>query len=227
MIRDGSFCLGIEAATPVVSVALRAGGRSWLHEETGAKPSRAVFAWITALLAEARVELADLHFVAIGVGPGSFTGLRVAAAAAQSFGFVTSMPVVRVSTLAVLAMGAARQSGGGPIAVALDAQRGQVYRGVYRRDGEQWINESPDGLYDAADAAANLPAGAVLAGDGWRLVDSVAEAPPAISSARLFDLNPSAADLLDLAGESFRRGEYVTAFDAIPNYVRENVAGSR
>lgn len=79
---------------------------------------------IDAALAEAGLPLEAVERVAVTVGPGSFTGIRVGVAAARGLALALGIPVVGVSTLAVLS---AAESGGAPVVVAIDAKRGEVY----------------------------------------------------------------------------------------------------
>lgn len=87
---------------------------------------------IAALLAEARLTVADIELYAVAAGPGSFTGLRVGIAAIQGMALATGRKVVPVSALdALAACDAARAPGAGPIAAWMDAQRGQVFAALY------------------------------------------------------------------------------------------------
>jgi len=79
---------------------------------------------IDAALAEAGLPLEAVERVAVTVGPGSFTGIRVGVAAARGLALALGIPAVGVSTLAVLA---AAKTGDAPVVVAIDAKRGEVY----------------------------------------------------------------------------------------------------
>lgn len=81
---------------------------------------------IDAALDAASIELSALGRIAVTVGPGSFTGIRVGVAAARGLGLALAVPVVGVTTLEVMARAATAASGRGAIAV-IDAKRGEVY----------------------------------------------------------------------------------------------------
>ena len=114
-------------------------------------------------MGEAGLAFADLDRIAVTVGPGSFTGLRVGIAAARGFGLVTGCELVGIGTLDVHAAEAQAIAPGRPVLVLLDARRDEVYGQLFDADG------SPAGEAAVADAAVfarRLPADAVLAGSG-------------------------------------------------------------
>lgn len=123
--------LAFDTATPAVTVAVH-DGRSVLAElaETGATRHGELLApAITAVLAEAGADRADLTDIAVGVGPGPFTGLRVGLVSARMLGAVLDVPVHGVCTLDVLAVGAGIDT---DFLVATDARRKEVYWAAYR-----------------------------------------------------------------------------------------------
>ncbi|MGR8922068.1 MAG: tRNA (adenosine(37)-N6)-threonylcarbamoyltransferase complex dimerization subunit type 1 TsaB, partial [Gammaproteobacteria bacterium] len=123
--------LALETATSACSVALSTAdacvGRHAIVEQ---RHTECLFEMIDETLAEAGVARTALDAVAFGIGPGSFTGVRVAAATAQGIAAARNLPVVGISTLAVLAATATGAEGGAVLA-ALDARRGEVYVAAY------------------------------------------------------------------------------------------------
>ncbi len=123
--------LAIESATDVASVALACNGHT--HQKTvlgGLARAEGVLALIRPLLAETEVSLGALDVIAFGQGPGSFTGLRVAASIAQGLAFALDRPVAAVSSLQALAHAA----GGGRVLAALDARQEELYYGYFTQD---------------------------------------------------------------------------------------------
>jgi tRNA threonylcarbamoyladenosine biosynthesis protein TsaB len=219
-------CLAIETATELPSAALLHAGQITLREAPGLRaPSRSVFEWVLELLGDAGVSLAELHCIAFGAGPGSFTGVRVAVALAQGLGYSRGLPLCPVSTLAALAAGVDHARGADGVACCLDARMGEVYFGIYRGDSEQGVQTvSADALL--RPEAVSLPAAGkfLAAGPGWAaypaLTDRLATRFSAVDAARL----PSAADVARLARPRFLAGKVVSPAQALPNYLRDRVA---
>jgi tRNA threonylcarbamoyladenosine biosynthesis protein TsaB len=124
--------LALDTATPAVTVALHDGDRV-LAEHTRVDPMRhgeVLAPAVAQVLADAAADRRDLTAVAVGVGPGPFTGLRVGLVTARTLGAVLGVEVHGVCTLDVLAAGA---EGDGPFVVATDARRKEVYWAAYDR----------------------------------------------------------------------------------------------
>jgi tRNA threonylcarbamoyladenosine biosynthesis protein TsaB len=176
--------LGIETATTVCGVALVQNGgllaersveQRYAHAET-------LFGFLDDVLEESRVRMRDLHGIAVSIGPGSFTGLRIGVSVVKGLHMATGIPVVAVPTLEALAdAGAteAREAGADTMLAVLDARRGEVYwqlfdvnaRGVTPRTDvsdvqvERLADRIPDGRMALTGEARLLVAGA-LAGAG-------------------------------------------------------------
>ncbi|GAB3515217.1 tRNA (adenosine(37)-N6)-threonylcarbamoyltransferase complex dimerization subunit type 1 TsaB [Pseudoxanthomonas daejeonensis] len=219
--------LAFETATEACSVALYLDGQ--VRERFEIAPRRhaeLALPWADALLAEAGVARTQLDAIAVGRGPGAFTGVRLAIALAQGVALALDRPVVPVSTLAVLAAGAA-VAGPARILATIDARMGEVYAGAFLREG--------DGLA-ALDVERVLAPGAVElpADDGgeWQGVGTGFAAADGLLAQRLQSrlaavdaaALPRAADLARLAAAAFARGEAVAAERAEPAYLRDNVA---
>ena len=157
--------LGIESSGPRGGVALLEGDRL-LGEalfEAGMVHGREIAPSADRLLRAAGRRPADLELIAVDIGPGSYTGLRVGLAAAKGLAFALGRPLIGVPSLDVLAEAAAAQ--GSAIAPALDAKWDQVYGALYEiRAGRterisDMVAERPEAF------AARVPAGTVVVGD--------------------------------------------------------------
>jgi len=175
----------------------------------------------------ARVELvpAKLHCVAFGCGPGSFTGVRIAAAAAQGIAFAQSLPVCRISTLAAMAVAAGAPARSAPVAVCLDARQGEVYLGLYGWDSfGQPAALQPDALLQPADLLLAIKHGPMLAGgNGWSEWPDMQVRNKSLVAGVLPDVWPDALAVLAIARGQFACGQFVAPAEAIPNYVRNQV----
>lgn len=157
--------LGLDTATPAVTVALADGERVLAESSTvdARRQGELLAPGIAAVLAEAGVDRRALEGIAVGVGPGPFTGLRVGVVTARTLGAVLRIPVLGVCTLDALALDADLD---GRFRVATDARRREVYWAAY--DGPPL----PDARAGAAPAPESAPvsgpAPAPAAAPPWR-----------------------------------------------------------
>ena len=218
--------LAFETATEACSVALYLDGQ--VRERFEVAPRRhaeLALPWADALLAEAGIARAQLDAVAVGRGPGAFTGVRLAIALAQGIALALDRPVVPVSTLAVLAAAAA----GGPanILACIDARMGEVYAGAFVRDGETLAALDDERVL--APGAVVLPVapdgawqglGTGFAAAGGLLGERLGASLECVDATAL----PRAADLARLAAAAFARGQALAPERVEPAYLRDNVA---
>ncbi|KAF1686537.1 tRNA (adenosine(37)-N6)-threonylcarbamoyltransferase complex dimerization subunit type 1 TsaB [Pseudoxanthomonas broegbernensis] len=222
--------LAFETATEACSVALYLDGE--VHERFEIAPRRhaeLALPWAEALLAEAGIARARLDAIAVGRGPGAFTGVRLGIALAQGIALALDLPVVPVSTLAVLAAGAHAQ---GPerILAAIDARMGEVYVGAFLREGDAVAALGAERvLRPEAVALAEVAGGGDAAwqgvGTGFAAAEGVlarhlSPAPAGVDAQAL----PRAATLARLAAAAHARGQAVAPERAEPAYLRDNVA---
>lgn len=113
------------------------------------------------VMAEASMAFNDLDRVAVTVGPGSFTGLRVGLSVVRGFGLVLQKPVIGITTLEAIAAGCRDLAHGKPLTVALKAKGDEVYAQHFSTDGTA---ASDAAVYAAADLLQGLPEGSFLAG---------------------------------------------------------------
>jgi tRNA threonylcarbamoyladenosine biosynthesis protein TsaB len=198
------------------------GGLVERSAEGAARHSVHVLPLLAAVLGEAGLRPADLAAVAFTRGPGPFTAGRISTATAQGLGLALGVPLLPVSTLAALA----HASGAPRVAAALDAGQGEVYWGLYQRDGDgHWGLAAPEEVAPP-DAVARPDGGEWLgAGLGWAahgaaLAERLGE--------RLTDTVPEltvAARAVAAVGAAERaRGVAVAPAEALPTYLRASYA---
>ncbi len=174
------------------------------------------------LLVESGLALTQFDAVAFGRGPGLFTGLRIGAGVVQGLAFGADLPVVPVSSLAALAQGLDTER----TLSAFDARMSQVYWGAYVRNAQGMV-ELVGGECVVAPQCVPLPetGGWHGAGSGW---DQYSDALAARLGTRLVgwrrDCYPLARHVAQLGAMGFVDGCTVAAEDALPVYIRDEVA---
>jgi tRNA threonylcarbamoyladenosine biosynthesis protein TsaB len=181
---------------------------------------------VDELLAAAGLRAAALDAIAFGAGPGSFTGVRIAAAVTQGIALAHDLPVARISTLAALAQGAWREHGARRLFPAIDARKQQIYWAHYQiiDDDATVTCINPDTL-GPADSLA-IPTAGTWAGIGsaWTVYRDrlTALAGPLVEPIGSI-LYPHAADIAALGCGAVESGELVDADLALPIYLRPGV----
>ncbi|HWG11555.1 MAG TPA: tRNA (adenosine(37)-N6)-threonylcarbamoyltransferase complex dimerization subunit type 1 TsaB [Rhodanobacteraceae bacterium] len=217
--------LSIETATEACSVALLHGDA--LIDRSEIAPRRhaeLVLPMADALLAEAGIPRSAIDGIAVGRGPGAFTGVRLAISVAQGLAFALDVPVVTVSSLAALAMQAPRDAEA--TLALIDARMGEVYAGAFRFDA-RGLAQPLDG--ERVTRAENLALPQAtdwnVIGSGWDAYrDAVAmrlPAPPRWAEGARF---PQARDVARLALPKFEAGDVLPPERALPVYLRDKVA---
>jgi tRNA threonylcarbamoyladenosine biosynthesis protein TsaB len=162
--------------------------------------AEALMPMVAEVMAEAALPFADLDLIAATTGPGSFTGVRIAIAAARGLALVTKAKLFGSDSLTVMANMAAEGLGGEPFAVAVDARRDMIYFGLYDSTAQKL--EGPL-LITPAEAANMLPAKLQVAvGSGAALLAEAASLRGVSVAAKLPELQPRAEALARIAGES-------------------------
>jgi len=223
--------LAIETATEACSCALRVEGEVLsAHEVAPRRHAELILGMVSRLLGEAGFRLRDLDGVAFGRGPGSFTGVRIAAAVAQGLAFGAERAVVPVSSLNALAQGALRERGARRVLAAFDARMGEVYWGAYEADaGDRMrplVEECVCAPGDVPVPAA--PHGWLGSGGGWGVHAEALRA--ALGAATLGEepaRRPHAVDVATLGADVLARGGGVAPDEALPVYLRDQVVRRR
>jgi tRNA threonylcarbamoyladenosine biosynthesis protein TsaB len=119
--------------------------------------AEALMPLIATVMSAARTEFADLDRIAVTVGPGSFTGLRVGVSAARGIGLATAKPVVGLTTLSALAVPVIDSDDTKSVLAAIDARHGNVYMQLFGPGGRTLVAPRVAHLRDAVRAAMASP----------------------------------------------------------------------
>jgi tRNA threonylcarbamoyladenosine biosynthesis protein TsaB len=218
--------LAIDTSTDCCSVAASRGEAFFFHSEPALRrQAEKVLVMVEDLLAEARLELGQIEGIAYGEGPGSFTGLRIAAGVTQGLAFARGIGVVGVGSLLALAEDAAEQGQEEKVIACIDAHMGEVYHAAYRRAGSRWEEVSAPGVYKPEVVPVPSGRGWMGCGDGFaahreRLATRLRDCVSVIRAEAV----PTARAVLKLAMPRFAAGEARDAEAAVPVYLRDKVA---
>lgn len=235
--------LGIETATPQVGVAIADENDvlASLHAGGDRRHAEALVPSISFVAEQAQVTLRDLDAVAVDVGPGLFTGLRVGLATAKAVAHACQIPLIGVTSLEVLAFGARFDTR--HILATVDARRSEIFHATYRgtHDGagvmcvvSPAVDEparvvdrlAEPGVVDrlaepgVVDRLAEPGMGYLAVGDGALRYRELFEAVPEIGLAPKSMCHPSAAVLAELAHTRAANGEFASPLDLVPLYLR-------
>lgn len=219
--------LAIETATDACSVALAVDGRvvataSLLMPRRHAEE---LVPLIQSMVQHAGWSLADLAYVAVSAGPGSYTGLRIGVSTAKGLCYATGSALVAAPTLEALARRVEPFAAPGDVIVAaFDARRSMIYGAAFVVEDERRLRclAGPE-ADDAAAFAALLPQNG---GTTWMVGDGSAKLAAEVSDdgVRCLDIAPSASTVAVVGHERWLRGatEDLASFE--PQYLREFVA---
>jgi tRNA threonylcarbamoyladenosine biosynthesis protein TsaB len=174
------------------------------------------------IINQAEIQLREVDGFGVAIGPGSFSGIRVGLAAVKGIALALGKPVVSVSSLDVLAWQGLAEGEQG--AAVIDARRGEIFTGVYRKDMNRVeLRESPS-LIRIADFGKLIER---ISSDGLAIcMEREMESLPA-SSSRALDIRiviPSASACALLAGEGFKAGQAQDVHSIAPLYIRRSDA---
>jgi tRNA threonylcarbamoyladenosine biosynthesis protein TsaB len=194
--------LALEFSSARRSVALARGELVLAEavEHSGGRGTSA-FGLIEKVLADARAKREDIEVIAIGLGPGSYTGIRAAIAVAQGWQLARGVHLLGLGSMESLAAEAQAQKKCGAVNLVVDAQRGEFYLSGWNISGEQRMETAPLKIVTAAEVQARLARGEMCAG-------------PEMQCA----LFPSAATVAQLA---VGRADFVRGEKLEPIYLRE------
>ena len=218
----GPRILGVECATRALGLAVFEGGqlRAEVARDVHGHHAEHLLPELDRLLALLEWAPDDLDGIAVSIGPGSFTGLRVGLATVKGIAFGGDPPVVPVSTLAGIAAGAAPLPG--PVAALLDARRGEVYAGVWSCPGAPEADLVAESVYRPEELAECLPDGTRMAvGEGAEPVaKALVELRPDVSPLGAPVGNARAETIARIGSALLADGAGLPADQLVPRYLR-------
>ena len=224
--------LALDSSSDACSAALICDGTvTGLFEMAAKSHTQRLLPMVDEVLHQAGCDKRELDAIAFGRGPGSFTGLRICLGVVQGLAFGLQVPVIPVSTLAAMATGYYRAGDDkkhqNPVLVALDARMNEVYWGLFQFNPHSSLPTALNAEFVMSPANVLHQDQVKLCrhqltglGPGWHYEDLQQLSPLALE----MSVYPDAADMVRIADELLARGESVSAMDAQPVYLRDEVS---
>lgn len=213
--------IAIETATSACSVALCCADKIFSRSEIGNNiHSKVLLEMVNSVLCEAGIDAKSIDAVAVGQGPGSFTGLRIGIGVAQGLAYGAACPMIGISSLDALAM---QSTSGGTVLAGIDARMGEVYWARYLKGGVELSRQGEVCVSPPTEIQSEIRC--TLVGNAW------GEYKNQLNSDLLEKANhlkqiiyPNATALLELSIPKYKAKSWVSALGFVPEYVRNNVA---
>jgi len=223
--------LAIDTSTEACSAALSINGEiSERYEIAPRKHAELILPMIDELLTDAGCTLTQMDAIAFGRGPGAFTGVRIGTGVVQGLAFSIDRPVVPVSSLAAMAYGAMAEFKTDNVLAGIDARMGEVYWGVYQRSADGGVQLLDDECVckpvETFVPEDTLPESGswIGAGTAWQTYgDELIARYKGLFSEHHSEVFPHARDIAALGELAVEAGEVVSAEEAQPIYLRNNV----
>lgn len=218
--------LAFETATEACSVALYIDGE--VHERFDVVPKQhtaLALPWAEQLLAEAGIKKSQIDAIGVGIGPGAFTGVRLAVALVQGIALALDKPVLPVSTLAALAMQGVDLKPD-TILAAIDARMGEIYCAAFQVDKDGLVSSVSEEVVIAPDAYRHPGEHPVVGvGTGFSAINNTLQSNlgPLLLHCRA-DALPHASDIARIAARDFKLGKMISPDFLEPAYLRNKVA---
>jgi tRNA threonylcarbamoyladenosine biosynthesis protein TsaB len=218
--------LALDTCTECCSVALSINEQLFTNlQMTQRGHSELILGMMDELFADSGASIADVEALAFGRGPGSFTGVRVGVGVTQGIAFARDIPVIPVSTLGTVAQAAINTHQVDRVAVAMDARMGEVYVAHFENQGGYAILLDEEKVCPPTEFMPFDDGKWFAAGTGWREYENVLSLNYTSQVIGIDpDLLPNAENLIKLARKQAERGELLPAEQALPVYLRDNVA---
>lgn len=224
-----ALILCIETGTDICSVGLVNNGEllSLRESDSGRDHAKRVAVFVDELLRENDLDPQSLDAIAVGEGPGSYTGLRIGVSFAKGLCYGLNKPLIAVSSLAALARVAMEDYQAGIVDIddwksallcpMIDARRMEVYTAVFNTEGQQLTDTSAEVITEESLSEwRNRTAEFVVFGSG-------ASKCANILNAKLIDITPSVRGMALLAEQKYNAGDFVDTAYFEPYYLKDFV----
>ncbi|PCI45160.1 MAG: tRNA (adenosine(37)-N6)-threonylcarbamoyltransferase complex dimerization subunit type 1 TsaB [Moraxellaceae bacterium] len=215
--------LAIESSGDVCSVAVYFNGS--ISQELTQQPrkhSEFILPAIDGLLSTLGIGLGDLDAIVFACGPGSFTGIRIAAAMTQGLALSHNVPIISVSSLAALAQTAHRKLGLVQVASCVDARINEVYWGVYKEENQLMVLQGTEVVCRPEDIPFDTSNIEIAVGSGVLYKSQVMDRCSSIKGWESLE-NSEAHDVITLGIAQFEQQNFVSVEQAVPVYLRDKV----
>ncbi|HIG41642.1 MAG: tRNA (adenosine(37)-N6)-threonylcarbamoyltransferase complex dimerization subunit type 1 TsaB [bacterium] len=221
--------LAIDTSTNACVLAVSTGRQLFEDAEIVERThSKVILPRIVRLLSEAKLANSELDLIVFGQGPGSFTGLRIGIGVVQGLAFGLEIPVVGISSMACLAQNAFRVNGHKHSIVALTARKQEVYFGSYSIKDGFAVGNGTEGVFEADEVPKQEKnKNWIGIGSGWQLKTRLQQGVQVTVGDIYPNFYPTGRDLVDQGLDRHNRGLSVSAQQARPEYLREQVASAK
>jgi len=218
--------LAIDTVTEMCSAALLIDGEIHFREELAPQQhTRLILRMIDELIAESGIQFSDLDAIGFSRGPASFTGLRICASVTQGLALAHDLPVIPISSLAILGQGALRLDQQTRVMACIDARKDEVYcacfeesAGIMQAIGEEQV-ESPTRVTTPMDINWHGVGSGFLT-----YADELNDNSSVNVTTTVAERYPLARDILPIAQSLLNEQKTVDASLALPVYLRDNIA---
>lgn len=215
--------LAIETSAQACSVAIKLADKvKVIHQVAPREQAQRILSDIQTCLSECNIQLNQLDAIAFGCGPGSFTGIRIAASVAKGLAYAANLPVIAVSSLAALAQTAYHETGWKNLVVAVDARIEEVYWGRYQVNAGGLVEPlGEDTVCSPQEMTLTSDRDWYGVGEAWSIYEQIIPIRPSAVNTSVI---ATAAAVAELAAQKYSCHEVQSARDILPHYVRDQVA---
>lgn len=213
--------LAFDTSSIACSVALLTlHGITYEYVEKPNQHAKLLLPFIDQLLAKANLTLQDLDAIVVGVGPGSFTGIRIGVSVANALSLALRKPLIGISSLKAFAQYVYEQTGYGKLLVAVDARLETVYFGSYNVVRTLMTLEDTEKVISPENIVMGGEDDIYAIGNGWQVYENKIKGKPK----RITHINfPHAKGLLALALDEYKNASFAHGV-SIPIYLRNDIA---